>query len=117
MKLKGPWTVRRCTTFQWMDQVLDTSVIGAELSFLFTGRGLILGFDFGKASAEFDYCLDDGKWTRKNEDCPEWCGDEGWYRVTLIGDDLTKIEHKFELKVMRGNKATNFRLAMIGIVP
>lgn len=117
VKLKGPWTIRRCTTFQWMDQVLDTSVIGAELSFLFTGTGLMLGFDFGKASAEFVYRLDHGEWTHKNGDCPDWCGDDGWYRACCIGDDLTKIEHKFELKVVRGNKATNFRLAMIGIVP
>ena len=116
VELKGPWTVRRCTTVQWMDQVLETSVIGAELSFLFNGRGLILGFDFGRTSTDFEYRLDDGEWANMKWDCPDWCGNDGWYRVSYIGDDLGNIEHKFELKVIYSSRGTNFRLAMIGIV-
>lgn len=121
VNLKGPWVIRRCTSLQWIDQVIETSSVGAELSFLFNGRGLVLGFDFGKTSAEFIYRLDGGEWTEVKRDRPDWCGDEGWYRVTYICDDLKDIEHKFELKVIHGNrdecKGTNFRLAMIGIVP
>jgi len=116
VKLKGPWTIRRCTTIQWMDQVLDTSVSGAELSFLFAGRGLVLGFDFGKTSADFEYLLDDGEWVQKKWDCPDWCGNDGWYRIFYIGDDFDDIEHIFELKVMYSSRGTNFRLAMIGVI-
>lgn len=116
VSLKGPWTIRRCATFQWMDQVLETSVPGAELSFSFTGRGLILGFDFGKTSADFDYRLDDGEWISVKWDCPDWCGNDGWYRVSCIGDDLGDIEHKFELRVIYNSRGTNFRLAMVGII-
>jgi lysophospholipase L1-like esterase len=120
VNLKGPWTLRRCTTFQWIDQVLDTSAIGAGLSFSFIGRALVLGFDFGKTSAEFMYKLDDGEWIEVERDRPDWCGDEGWYRITYIGDDFDYKEHKFKLKVIHGNrpecKGTNLRLAMIGVV-
>ena len=47
---------------------------------------------------------------------PDWCGNDGWYRVFYIGDDLGNIEHKFELKVINSSRGTNFRLAMIGVV-
>ncbi|ERI94439.1 hypothetical protein HMPREF1982_01075 [Clostridiales bacterium oral taxon 876 str. F0540] len=120
VELKGPWTLRRCTTFQWIDQVLDTAAVGAELSFSFKGRGLVLGFDFGKTSAEFIYRLDNGEWIEVKRDRPDWCGDEGWYRTSFIADDLEDEVHSFELKVIHGNreecKGTNFRLAMIGVV-
>ncbi|MBU3112148.1 SGNH/GDSL hydrolase family protein [Clostridium lacusfryxellense] len=116
VELKGPWTMRRCTTIQWMDQALETTVIGAELSFLFTGRGLILGFDFGKTSTDFTYRIDYGEWYEMKWDCPDWCGNDGWYRVSYIGDDFGDLEHKFELKVIYSSRGTNFRLAMVGIV-
>lgn len=116
VELKGPWTMRRCTTVQWMDQVVETCVIGSELSFSFTGRGLLLGFDFGKTSANFKYRLDDREWTEMKWDFPDWCGNDGWYRVFYIGDDFDNIEHKFDLKVIYGSHGSNFRLAMIGVV-
>lgn len=121
VKLEGPWIIRRWSTLEWIDQVIDTSAIGATLSFEFTGRGLCLGFDFGKTSAEFRYRIDGGEWIEEVRERPDWCEDEGWYRISCITDELTSAKHEFELVVIHGNrpecKGTNFRLAMIGIVP
>jgi len=121
VKLTGPWIIRRWTTVEWMDQVIDTAAVGARLSFSFTGRGLALGFDFGKTSAEFRYRIDGGGWKEEVRERPDWCQDEGWYKISCITDELTSSEHEFELEVIHGNrpecKGTNLRLSMIGIVP
>jgi len=121
VNLKGPWIIRRWTTVEWMDQVIDTAAVGARLSFTFTGRGLALGFDFGKTSAEFRYKIDGGQWKEEVRERPDWCPDEGWYRISCITDELTSNKHEFELEVIHGNRpecmGTNFRLSMIGIVP
>src|SRR5207244_90873 len=60
VQLAGPWSVRNWPRLAWIDHVLHTSAVGARLSFRFEGRGLALGFDFGRSSAEFRYQLDDG---------------------------------------------------------
>jgi hypothetical protein len=121
VKLQGPWVVRRWLGMPWMDLVLDTAAPGARLAFNFTGRVLTLGFDFGKNSAEFRYRLDGGDWVTVTRDRPVWCGPEGWYRLTPIAGDLLAAEHKVELEVLHGDRAectgTDFRLALIGIVP
>lgn len=117
---EGPWVTRRWPYYEWIDQVLETSAIGAKLRFGFEGRGLSLGFDFGKTSAEFRYRLDGGEWVAVARDRPSWCGDEGWYRVCFLGDDWTPGSHRFELEVTHGNdpecRGTNFRLAHVGVV-
>jgi hypothetical protein len=119
--LTGPWTVQRWSKLVWIDQVLATAAVGAGLSFDFTGRGLSLGFDFGKTSAEFRYRLDGGPWEASKRDRPAWCPDEGWYRISNIADDLEAGAHHFDLEVVHGNTegctGTNFRLALIGVVP
>ena len=121
VRLEGPWTLRRWPHLVWMDQVLSTAAVGARLSFSFTGRGLALGFDFGTTSAEFRYCLDGGAWAVSQRDRPDWCPAGGWYRLTLIAEDLTPGEHTFELEVVHGDglrcTGTNFHLALIGVLP
>jgi hypothetical protein len=121
VKLAGPWTVQRWSKLVWIDQVLNTAAVGARLSFEFDGRGLSLGFDFGKSSAEFRYRLDGGEWKQSERDRPAWCPEDGWYRISSIADDLPAGRHMFELEVVHGNTAnctgTNFRMACIGIVP
>ncbi|WJH32759.1 hypothetical protein N6H14_21100 [Paenibacillus sp. CC-CFT747] len=120
VELEGPWTIRRWPHLVWMDRVLHTSAPGAKLAFSFQGRGLLLGFDFGKASAEFRYRLDGGAWEVSERERPEWCGDHGWYRVSPIADDLPPGEHRFELEVVHGNKpdcrGTHLALALIGVI-
>ncbi|OPZ23551.1 MAG: hypothetical protein BWZ02_03175 [Lentisphaerae bacterium ADurb.BinA184] len=121
VSLSGPWIVRRHTGLVWMDQVLETAAPGAKLSFTFTGRGLALGFDFGRSSAEFRYSLDGGEWLASRRDRPGWCGNEGWYRLFTVAEELAPAPHRFELEVVHGNQpdctGTNFRLALIGVIP
>jgi lysophospholipase L1-like esterase len=120
VKTTGPWTVRRWLTHIWIDNVLDTSAVGAKLEFEFEGRGLSLGFDFGKTAAEFKYRLDRGEWTPSKRDRPAWCGPEGWYRMTNISEDLPLGKHHMEIEVTHGNQpdctGTNFKLGVIGVI-
>lgn len=120
VRLDGPWQIQRWSKLNWIDQLLFTAAVGAKLSFEFNGRGLCLAFDFGKTSAEFKYRLDGGEWQTSNRDRPYWVGDDGWYRISQIADDLKPGRHAFELEVIHGNAAnctgTNFRLGLIGVV-
>lgn len=117
---RGSWAIRRWPHLEWIDQVLETSAIGAELSFSFEGRGLVLGFDFGRSSAEFRYRIDDGEWQVMERERPSWVQDDGWYRLSCFGDDWGSGRHRFELEVIHGNRpectGTNFRLAKVGII-
>ena len=95
VKLEGPWSVRNWPKLYWIEHVLHTAAVGARLAFSFEGRGLLLGFDFGKTSAEFIYRLDGGDWQKSNRERPDWCGTDGWYRTFLVGDDLAPGAHTF----------------------
>jgi hypothetical protein len=121
VELTGPWTLRRWPHLVWMDQVLATAAVGARLSFRFRGRGLALGFDFGTTSAEFRYRLDGGAWVVSARDRPEWCAASGWYRLSVLAEDLMPGDHTCELEVVHGDDprctGTNFHLALIGILP
>lgn len=120
VKLDGPWTVRRWWQCVGIEQVLDTAAVGAKLAFEFEGRALSLAFDFGKASADFRYRLDEREWVTHSFDRPAWCGPPGWYRIVNVADDLAGGSHHFELEVIHGNRpdcaGTNLRLALIGVV-
>jgi GDSL-like Lipase/Acylhydrolase family len=120
VETEGPWTIRRWPYYEWIDQVLETAAVGAKLAFTFNGRGLSLGFDFGKLSAEFRYRIDGGAWVTESRERPDWCGDDGWYRICFLGDGLASGAHRFELEVIHGDRpecrGTNFRLALIGVV-
>lgn len=117
----GPWVIRRWPHLEWMDQVLETSAVGAKLKFSFVGSGLTLGFDFGTTSSELRYRLDHGPWKQSVRDRPDWCGTDGWYRMLTIAEGLPHGLHEFEMEVVHGNtpdcKGTNCRLALIGIIP
>ncbi len=126
--LEGPWVIRNWPKLAYIDQVISTSAIGAKLAFSFEGRGLILGFDFGRSSSEFKYRFDGGEWQISQRDRPDWCPQDGWYRLFSAGEDLAAEKHFFELEVVHGASdpnavlsneytGTNFRLALIGIVP
>ncbi|WFB35352.1 SGNH/GDSL hydrolase family protein [Kiritimatiellota bacterium B12222] len=122
VKTQGPWHVDRSCQLVWMDQVLTTSAVGASLQFEFTGCGLCLGFDFGKSSSEFTYSLDGGEWKFTHRERPVWCGDEGWFKLFHLADELEDGVHRIEIKVIHGNgdrsqwKGSNFKLAFIGII-
>ncbi len=128
VRLEGPWTIRNWPKLAYMDHVISTSAVGAKLSFSFEGRGLLLGFDFGKNSCEFKYRVDGGDWQTSQRDRPEWCPADGWYRLFSVAENLQPAVHEFELEVIHPNPdpnavlvnqyaGTNFRLALIGILP
>ncbi len=120
VQLAGPWTIRRSTRNVWMDQILETAAVGARLRFSFHGTGLVLGFDFGKTSAEFNYRLDGGRPAIMKRDRPGWCPDSGWFRAETIAENLTEGPHEFELEVTHGNRpecqGTTLRLTLVGVL-
>lgn len=120
VKTEGPWVVKRWPNLVWVDQVLETAAVGAKLSFPFEGRGLCLGFIFGKTSSEFKYRLDGGEWVETHRDRPGWVTEANWYRVYNIEDGLTDTKHKIEIEVIHGDKpectGTNFVLTFIGVI-
>lgn len=120
LQLEGPWVTKRWPYYEWFDQVLETFVIGAKLSFHFTGRGVVLAFDFGKTSAEFRYRLDGGPWIEEQRERPEWAGDEGWLRLSRLREGLPEGNHFLELEVIRSQdpacRGVNFRLGLVGII-
>src|ERR1035437_983660 len=101
-ELTGPWTLRRWTSSPGVAQILLSTALGAGLSVAFTGRGLVLAFDFGKASGEFRFRLDGGAWVETQRDCPAWAGDAGWLRHHLIPEELAPGPHRFELETLPG---------------
>lgn len=120
VRTTGPWTIRRWPYYEWVDQVLDTAAPGAGLTIPFVGRGIALGVDFGKATAEIRYRLDGGDWQIYEADRPDWNGNDGWLRLFTISDELAAGSHQLELETFLGNstnnKGTNLRLAIIGII-
>lgn len=115
----GPWVIR--TSNHWFAaEMLETVTIGAKLSFPFTGRGVCMGFDFGKTSSEFRYRFDGGDWREAKRERLDWCPESGWYRHHLLSEDLPYGEHFLELEVTHGDRAdchgTNFRLAQVAIL-
>jgi hypothetical protein len=97
---EGPWTLRRWFACPGMGQALHTTVPGARLRFPFDGRGLVLGFDFGRLSGEIRHRVDAGAWSQTGRDRPAWCGDNGWFRPTCVADDLAPGRHEFELETL-----------------
>jgi len=81
---------------------------------------LLIACDFGRLSAEFRYRIDDGDWQVSNRDRPYWCGNDGWYRTTLLADDLADGPHTAEIEVIHGDRdgctGTTFRIGLIGMV-
>jgi hypothetical protein len=99
----GPWTERRWGSLNWIDQVLFTTGLGATLRGRFHGRNLVAGFDFGSASSEIRWRIDQGPWETSVRDRPAWCGSRGWYRPLVLAENLKSGGHTFELETLHGN--------------
>lgn len=98
----GPWTERRWGALNWIDQVLFTIAPGAVLRGRFRGRNLVAGFDFGSASAEFRWRIDGGPWETSRRERPAWAGSAGWYRPSVLAENLRPGPHTFELETLAG---------------
>ncbi|MCQ6558740.1 SGNH/GDSL hydrolase family protein [Paenibacillus mendelii] len=120
VQTEGPWAVHRSVNLVWMEQMLTTSAVGAKLRFVFYGRGLTLGFDFGMFSADFLCRIDDGEALEIRMERAEWCPAEGLFHIETVAEDLLPERHEAEIEVIHGNgprcQGTRFRLAFIGII-
>lgn len=120
MILEGPWTQRRCENTRWIEKMLYTCAPGSKIKFKFEGRGLVLGFDFGKTCGDFRYKIDCDEWINVSMNRPPWCPDRGWFNIYKIGEDFKNRIHDFELEVVHGNKedckGTNLGLAFAGVI-
>ena len=120
IRTAGPWVLKRLHGSNHVEQVWETHVPGASLSFDFNGRGLALIFDYGKKSAEFVYRIDGGEWVPVVRERPVWCSDRGLVRALPIADDLPPGDHVFEMEVTHGNRlectGTECRLSLIGVL-
>lgn len=116
----GAWSLRRWFTCLGMNQVLHTTVPGARLQVSFAGRGLMLGFDFGRLSSEVRYRVDGGPWQTTERDRPAWAGDSGWFRPWLVSDALPAGHHHFELETLSvpvpGGCGTVTTIGLIGVI-
>lgn len=121
VKLRGPWALKRSCNSVWMDQVLTTSALGAKLSFEFTGRGLCLGFEFGKLASEYRYRIDEGEVKTSRRDRADWVGPLAIFQLDRLADDLPPGRHHVEIEVIHGDapgcEGTHFHLAFIGVLP
>jgi hypothetical protein len=118
--LEGPWMERNTPTCLGLDRVLWTITPCARLRLRFRGRGMMLGFDFGRLSSEIRYRVDGGAWTQTDRDRPEWCGDRGWYRPVIVAEDLPVAEHELELETVavpvRGGTGLETAIGLFGII-
>ncbi len=116
----GPWVLRRAHNRFHTGQVLESHTPGARVAFSFTGRGLVLVFEYGRRSAEFSYRIDGGDWVPVTRERPEWGGDCGMVQPFVISDDLPDGSHTFEMEITHGNRpectGTECRLGLIGVV-
>lgn len=116
----GPWSLRRWFTCLGMSQALHTTVPGAVLKIAFEGRGLMLGFDFGRLAGEVSYRVDGGSWQDTQRDRPAWAGDSGWFRPTVVTDALPAAAHELELKTLAvpvpGGCGSVTTLGLIGVI-
>lgn len=118
----GSWLQQRWHSYEWIEHMLETCQTGASLSFTFAGRGLMLLFDYGSGSAEFQYRIDEGEWQFSDRDLPDWVGEDGWLRLFDCGDELGFGEHTFQLIVVQpqrerlNNKPFFMRLGKVGII-
>ena len=86
----------------------------------FTGRGLVLAFDFGRVSGEIRYRIDGGAWQESVRDCPAWAGEAGWLRPLVIAEELAPGPHRFELQAVPGpgsaNRGTRTAIGLVGVI-
>ena len=116
----GPWTLRRWTTCPGTTQILLTTAPCAGLTVPFAGRGLVLAFDFGKASGEIRYRFDGGAWQETTRDCPAWAGDAGWLRSLVLTEALPAGPHRCEIETLAGpgssGRGSRTALALVGVI-
>lgn len=113
-QFKAPWILYRSHSIPWADQILSTCALGAKIEFKFYGTDIYLFTNFGKLSADYEYCVDGGVWYSSGLTQEEWCDDFGWIRGNLLGGSLSQREHTIEIRNLSGGMLD---IIFIGIIP
>jgi hypothetical protein len=118
--LIGPWTLRQWFNCLGLTRALHSTAPGSAMRFSFTGRGLVLAFDFGRLSSEVRYRIDGAPWITTQRDRPAWAGDSGWLRPVVVGDALAEGTHSLELETLAvpvlGGLGTVTTIGLIGVI-
>jgi lysophospholipase L1-like esterase len=104
IQLSNTFYLKRSSTQAFVDDVIFSSAVGATIKIPFSGRGLVLVFDFGKRSSEFRYSIDNDVVEVSKRDRPSWCGNSGWLRPFVIGGNLDLKPHQLTLEIIHGNR-------------
>jgi hypothetical protein len=117
---KAPFKLRRWADLEWMDQAIETSAIGARLSFAFEGRGLGVGFDVGKLSSDFKYRIDQGEWVLFKRERADWMPPYGLFEFDVLCEDLPQGKHTCELETAFPTESrysgARFCFGLIGVI-
>jgi len=117
LECTGPWALHRWYLCPGMPRALHTTAEGAHLRLNFDGRGLVLGFDFGRGSGEMHHRMDGGAWIRTRRKRPSWCEDHGWFHLTVVADDLPRGRHSLELETMHASAdGVHTTLGLAGVI-
>lgn len=121
IRFHGPLRVRKNTTEPWFSHFIESSAVGSGITIPFTGTGLVLVFDYGLASCEYEYRLDGGPPQLTCRERPSWCEERGWYRCETLFEGLEPGEHQVEIRICPGSgencTGTRFCLMAVGVIP
>lgn len=113
----GLWALHRWSHCLGMPRALHSTAPGGRVRIEFEGRGIVLGFDFGRLSSEVRVRVDEGPWQETRRDRPAWAGDRGWFRPLVVADDLVAGWHVLELQtVVPEGDSVGAAMTTIGLI-
>ncbi len=98
--VQAPWCIQRELKSPWYNKVVYTCADGAQLSFAFSGRALMVQLNFGKRCGVFYYKIDDRPWKKMPVDRAYWVPDKDWCTPVLLESDLAQGKHTFTMKTV-----------------
>ena len=96
----APWCLLRELKIPWYNKVLYTCADGAELSFPFRGRALMVSLNFGKRCGFIEYQIDGGEWKRLNVIRADWVPIKDWCVSVLVEKQLENTDHIFHMRTV-----------------
>lgn len=117
---QNPWKLRRANVNVGFMEYLDTSAVGAELAFTFSGTALYAGLLTGLWGAALEYRVDDGPWQISDYERLPWMGNLGWFRGVMLAEGLERGPHRAVLRCRRSEDAnargTHLCVALLGVL-
>lgn len=117
---KNPWKLRQANVNVGFREYLDTSAVGAELAFTFSGTALYAGLLTGLWGAALEYRVDGGPWQISDYERLPWMGNLGWFRGVMLAEGLERGPHRAVLRCRRSEDAnargTHLCVALLGVL-